>query len=78
MHYWFRTKVSIPEKFHGKTVVYRLETGREGQWMHSNPQFFIYVNGKLIQGLINHREIELSRSAVVGETYTIALNAYSY
>lgn len=78
MHYWFRTKVSIPEKFHGKTVVYRLETGREGQWDALNPQFFIYVNGKLIQGLdVNHREIELSHSAVVGETYTIALNAYS-
>lgn len=77
-HFWFRTKISIPEKFHEKTVVYRLETGREGQWDAINPQFFIYVNGRLIQGLdVNHREIELARSALAGETYTIALDAYS-
>ncbi len=77
-HFWFRTKISIPEKFHGKTVVYRLETGREGQWDATNPQFFIYVNGNLIQGMdVNHREIELASSAVAGESYIIALNAYS-
>ena len=49
-HYWFRTSVTIPENFHGKTVVYRLETGREGQWDALNPQLLIYVNGELIQG----------------------------
>jgi alpha-mannosidase len=77
-HYSFRTRISIPENFHGKTVVYRLETGREGQWDATNPQFFIYVNGRLIQGLdVNHREIELASPAVAGDTYTIALNAYS-
>lgn len=77
-HYWFRTSVTIPENFHGKTVVYRLETGREGQWDALNPQFLIYVNGELIQGLdVNHRETELSACALPGETYSIALYAWS-
>ena len=77
-HYWFRTSVTIPENFHGKTVVYRLETGREGQWDALNPQLLIYVNGELIQGLdVNHRETELSACALPGETYSIALYAWS-
>lgn len=77
-HYWFRTQVKIPDEFHGKTVVFRLETGREGQWDATNPQFILYINGELIQGLdVNHRESELTSSAAAGDIYSIALHAYS-
>lgn len=77
-HFWFRTELSIPETYAGKTVVFEVKTGREKEWDALNPQFLIYVNGKLVQGLdVNHREIILTENAVAGETYTIALDAYS-
>lgn len=78
LHFWFRTEIQIPDRFDGKTVVYEVKTGREGDWDALNPQFLAYKNGKLVQGLdVNHREITLSESARTGEIYTIALLAYS-
>lgn len=77
-NFWFRTKVRIPERFDGKTVVYEVNTGREGEWNALNPQFLIYINGKLIQGLdVNHRIVTVSEAAAAGEVYLFALNGYS-
>lgn len=77
-YYWFATKVRLPERFQGKTVVYELITGREGEWDATNPQFSIYVNGKRIQGLdVNHREIVLTEKAEGGEEYSIVLSAFT-
>lgn len=76
-HYWFVTEFEIPEELDGKCVVYRLETGREGDWDATNPQFEIYVNGKTVQGLdVNHRTVILSHNAKAGEKYRISLRAY--
>lgn len=75
---WFRLNVEIPESYRGKTIVFEVRTGREGQWDAINPQFFIYVNGQIVQGMdINHREIILTENAHPGEKYCIALHAYS-
>ncbi|SHE36658.1 alpha-mannosidase [Caldanaerobius fijiensis DSM 17918] len=77
-HFWFKTQVVIPEKFEGKTVVFNLSTGREGEWDALNPQFLIYVNGKMVQGLdVNHREVLLCERAKAGEVYNIDLYAYA-
>lgn len=77
-HYWFRTSIVMPKEFEGKTVVFEVRTGREGDWDALNPQFIVYVNGKLIQGLdVNHREIILCEQAKPNSKYEIALNAYS-
>lgn len=77
-HFWFKTQVVIPEKFEGKTVVFNLSTGREGEWDALNPQFLIYVNGKMVQGLdVNHREVLLCEHARAGEVYNIDLYAYA-
>ena len=40
----------IPEQLDGQFVEYALETGADG-WEATNPQFFVYVDGKLIQGM---------------------------
>src|SRR5699024_12872909 len=62
-----RSSDLIPEQFDQKCVVYELITGREGEWDATNPQFTIYVNGKLVQGLdVNHREIVLAEKAEAG------------
>lgn len=77
-YYWFETTVVIPEEFDGRCVVYELRTGREGNWDATNPQFTIYVNGKLRQGLdVNHREVVLSEAAEAGECYRIVLSAFT-
>ena len=77
-HYWLKTEICLPERYAGKTIAYEATTGNEGVWDATNPQFLIYVNGKLIQGLdVNHREIILTSAAIPGEAYEIALQAYS-
>lgn len=77
-HFWFKTTVAIPQNFEGKEIVFEVKTGREGQWDALNPQFIVYVNGKLIQGIdVNHRQIVLSQNANSSETFEIALHAYS-
>lgn len=77
-YYCFKTKVTIPESFAGRCVVYELMTGREGEWDATNPQLSIYVNGRLIQGLdVNHREIILSENASAGENFDILLSAFT-
>ena len=77
-YYWFETTVTIPEQFDQKCVVYELITGREGEWDATNPQFTIYVNGKLVQGLdVNHREIVLAEKAEAGAVYRITLSAFT-
>jgi len=76
-HCWFKTKVTVPEKFSGKVVALNFKTFDEG-WNAINPQFMLYVNGEHIQGLdMNHREVILSDNAVACETYELDLHAYS-
>ncbi len=77
-YYWFATEVQIPASFDGKCVAYRITTGREGNWDATNPQFSVYINGKLRQGFdVNHRELILSDCAKAGETFSIVLSAFT-
>ena len=77
-HFWFKTTLEIPSEFHGRTVVYEVTTGREGQWDATNPQFLVYVNGVVAQGFdVNHRQLILTENAKTGEKFDIALYAYS-
>jgi alpha-mannosidase len=77
-HFWFAAAFEVPEKLDGKAIALEVSTGREGDWDALNPQFLVYVNGNLKQGLdVNHREIILSQKASKGEVYAIDLHAYS-
>lgn len=77
-YFWFDTTVEIPEDFAGECVVYEMLTGREGEWDATNPQFTIYINGKLRQGFdVNHREIILTKEAKAGERFRIVLSAFT-
>jgi alpha-mannosidase len=77
-HFWFKTLITLPPEFEGKPVVYMVATGREGEWDALNPQFLVYVNNRLVQGLdVNHREILLTENAKAGEKYKIDLYAYA-
>ncbi len=77
-YYWFETLITIPKEYAGHCVIYELKTGKEGCWDATNPQFSLYVNGELKQGLdVNHREAVLAEDAVAGDTYRIVLSAFS-
>ena len=77
-YYCFATHIRLDERFSGKCVVFEVMTGREGEWDATNPQFSIYLNGRLIQGLdVNHREIVISEDALAGEEYDILLTAFT-
>ena len=77
-HRWYRTKIQIPFSMREKHVEFWISTGREGQWDATNPQMLFYLNGKIIQGIdVNHRRVLISKNAVSGEEYDIALYAYS-
>ncbi len=77
-YFWFETVVTIPEAFDGECVCYKLITGREGEWDAINPQFTIYINGVLTQGLdVNHTEVLLTKKAKAGDQYRITLSAFT-
>lgn len=77
-YFWFETKVTIPPRFQGKAVEYKLVTGREGKWDAVNPQFSLYVDGKLRQGMdMNHTSAVISEDAVGGKTVRIVLSAFT-
>ena len=77
-HWWFRTTITIPESMDGKHVEFLITTGREGEWDATNPQMIFYLDGQLIQGIdVNHREVTISGKAKAGDSYEIAVLAYS-
>ena len=68
-HAWFRFTVTPT----AENTFLRIETERKKGWDADNPQFILYVNGKMVQGLdINHRESPLA----AGETADVAIYAY--
>lgn len=73
-HAWFYKNIIIPPKMIGKNVELTMSTQLDG-WDAVNPQFIVYVNGKLVQGLdTNHREIFLDKAQ---KSYEIYIYAYS-
>ncbi len=77
-YYWFDTTVVIPDDMDGQCVIFELTTGRENLWDATNPQFTIYVDGRLVQGLdVNHRSIVLAEKAAAGQTCRLTLAAYT-
>lgn len=77
-HYWFRTQFTMPQEYEGKTVRLWLSTQLEGGDDACNPQFLLFVNGKVTQGMdVNHRDVLLAEHARAGETYQLDLQAYT-
>ena len=75
---WFKQTVKIPEEFKGQHVIYNI-TPYARRWENMvNPQFIIFVNGKVVQGGdSNHRYVTLTPCAEGGEELEIYINAYS-
>ena len=77
-HYWFRTTITIPESFDGKNLWMRVHAGLDEWDDGRNPQFLLFANGELIQGMdINHREVLVRENAKAGEKIQLDLQSYT-
>ena len=77
-HYWFRTEYTVPEEMAGKTLRLHVKTQIEDWDDAKNPQFLLFVNGKIVQGMdMNHRSAQLTENAAAGEVWKLDLQAYT-
>lgn len=68
----------VPERFAGKTLLAEFSTEHADDWNIANPQFKVFQNKELIQGLdVNHREMILCTEAVPGECLVYEVAVYS-
>ena len=59
-HAIFRTMLKVPSPWVGKKVRLKVETGAKDIWNFNNPQFLVYLDGKLTCGLdVRHTEVDL-------------------
>jgi len=76
-HYWFRGRFAVTEEFSGKPVWISVRTQIE-ECDGKNPQFLLFINGAVSQGLdMNHRNVLLSESGVAGEEFQLDLQSYT-
>lgn len=77
-HYWFRTQLTVPDSFEGRPLWLYIRTQIDEWDDGKNPQFLLFVNGKVTQGLdMNHREVLLTASARAGDVYQLDMQAYT-
>ena len=73
-HAWFYVEFSIPAEARNGRVEFEISTQILDGWDATNPQFIVYVNGEIKQGVdINHRSIVLSDC----DFYRIHIYAYT-
>ncbi len=77
-HYWFRTTLTVPESFEGKSLWLNIRTQIDEWDDAKNPQFLIYINKKPVQGVdMNHRKVFITDNAKAGDEYVLDLQAYT-
>jgi|LSQX01.3.fsa_nt_gb alpha-mannosidase len=75
---WFKHTFEIPPSMDGKIVHYDCNLTDNSGWYWGAPQALAYVNGKAVTGMdVNHRFIELTRCAKSGDTYEVAICAFT-
>lgn len=77
-HYWFKTTYQVPEALDGKNMWLHVRTQIDEWDDAKNPQFLLFVNGEVVQGIdMNHRDVFLRREAKAGEELELELQAYT-
>lgn len=77
-HYWFKTTYQVPKELDGKRMWLHVKTQIDEWDDAKNPQFLLFVNGVVTQGIdMNHREVLLSTSAKAGEELVLELQSYT-
>jgi len=77
-HYWFKAEFIVPKEFDAKPLWLYVRTQIDEWDDGKNPQFLLFVNGEIVQGLdMNHREVLIERSAEEGAAYVLELQSYT-
>lgn len=77
-HYWFKTEFTVPEEFDGRPLWLIFHTQIEEWDDGKNPQFLLFIDGEIVQGLdMNHREVLVTNRAQAGRTYHMNLQSYT-
>ena len=73
-HAWFRAKISVPEEMKNAPLELAISSDNEGTWDACNPQYIVYVDGKMRQGAdINHTFVTLEGK----DEYEVYLYGYT-
>ena len=73
-HAWFHTKISVPEEMKNAPLELSIASDNVGVWDACNPQYIVYVDGKLRQGAdINHTFVTLEGK----DEYDVYLYGYT-
>ncbi|MGI6536843.1 MAG: alpha-mannosidase [Caldicoprobacterales bacterium] len=74
---WIKAEIKVPEAMHDSALALEFHTCRDA-WDEANPQFILYINGEVVQGLDRfHSTVVLKEPAVRGSHFQIDLHAYS-
>ena len=77
-HYWFKTTYQVPKEFDGKPMWLHVRTQIDEWDDAKNPQFLLFVNGEVLQGIdMNHRDVLLARAAKAGDVLELGLQSYT-
>ena len=77
-HYWFRTNYTVEDSFNGKSLWLHISTQIDEWDDAKNPQFLLFINDKIIQGIdMNHRDVLITKNAKEGDVYKIDLQSYT-
>ncbi len=77
-HYWFKTTYQVPQELDGKRMWLHVRTQIDEWDDAKNPQFLLFVNGEVIQGIdMNHRDVLLSTAAKAGDVLELGLQSYT-
>ncbi len=77
-HYWFRTRLSVPDTFAGKRVFVHVATQIQEWDDGKNPQFLLFLDGQVVQGIdMNHKDVMLLEAPQAGEEHVVELQSYT-
>ena len=77
-YYWFRTDYTVPQELDGKALRLHVKTQID-EWDDArNPQFLLFVDGEVTQGLdMNHRIVQMTDEAKAGQKWTFDMQSYT-
>ncbi|MBN2796924.1 MAG: alpha-mannosidase [Clostridia bacterium] len=76
--YFFKSEFQVEESHADTCLVLKVITGKEKEWDALNPQFLLFVDGEMKQGLdVNHNEILLRKRSVLNEKITFHLHGFA-
>ena len=77
-HWWFTAECVVPDSFQDRPLYLLIRTQIDDWDDGRNPQFLLFVDGEVVQGIdMNHREVLITSHAKAGTRYRLDLQSYT-